>query len=99
MSLWHISEDMFNPTPKNLHSQETVYCVGNGYFCTRGTFEEGHPGASPANLLYGVFNAVPFAKEELANAPAWFPIGLSIPHNHLPPPRAKVLTYYRPLYI
>ena len=97
MSLWHISEDMFNPTPKNLHSQETVYCVGNGYFCTRGTFEEGYPGASPATLLYGVFDAVPFAKEELANAPDWLPIGLSIGDEHFRLDRGRILSYQRTL--
>src|SRR5260370_38894158 len=93
MSLWHISEDMFNPSPKNLHSQETVYCVGNGYFCTRGPFEEGYPGASPATLLYGGFDAAPFVKEELANAPDWLPIGLRIDGGHFGLDGGRIRSY------
>ncbi len=97
MNLWHIYEETFNPTPKNLHSQETVYCVGNGYFCTRGTFEEGYLGANPATLLYGVFDAVPIAKEELANAPDWLPIGLSIGGERFRLDRGRILSYHRTL--
>ncbi len=97
MNLWHIREDTFNPAPKNLHSQETVFCVGNGYFCTRGTFEEGYPGANPGTLLFGVFDAVPVYKEELANAPDWLPIGLSIGGEHFRLDRGKILSYQRTL--
>ncbi len=53
MNLWHIVEDVFDP--KKQHTQETVYTIGNGYFGTRGTFEEGYIGAEPATLLFGVF--------------------------------------------
>jgi trehalose/maltose hydrolase-like predicted phosphorylase len=95
VNLWHIKEDMFNPAPKNLHSQETVYCVGNGYFCTRGTFEEGYPGATPATLLFGVFDAVPVYKEELANAPDWLPVGLRIGGELFRLDRGNILSYQR----
>jgi len=67
VNLWQISEDTFNR--KKLRAQETVYTNGNGYFCSRGTFEEGYPGATPATLLYGVFDSIPIGKEELANLP------------------------------
>lgn len=97
MNLWHISEDKFDPAPKNLHSQETVYTVGNGYFCTRGTFEEGYPKANSATLLYGVFDSVPVAKEELANAPDWTPIGLSINGERFRLDKGKILGYQRTL--
>ena len=64
MNLWQIREDSFNSDLKVLHSQESVYTIGNGYFCTRGTFEEGYPRDEPATLLFGVFDKVPVAKEE-----------------------------------
>jgi trehalose/maltose hydrolase-like predicted phosphorylase len=70
VNLWHISEDTFHPDLKMIHSQESVFTIGNGYFCTRGTFEEGYPRDMTATLLYGVFDAIPIAKEELANIPA-----------------------------
>src|SRR5712691_8185504 len=84
VNLWQIHEDRFDPriggqgepNLKPLHSKETVYTIGNGYFCTRGTFEEGFPRDEPATLLFGVFDTVPIAKEELANAPVWTPIQL-----------------------
>ncbi len=85
MNLWHISEDSFDPktlTPKKLHSQETVYTIGNGYFGTRGTFEEGYRKAMPATLLFGVFDDIPVGKEELAIAPDWLVIQLFIRHPH-----------------
>ncbi|MBV9707696.1 MAG: beta-phosphoglucomutase, partial [Chloroflexi bacterium] len=97
MNLWCISEKKFDPTPKKLHSQETVYTVGNGYFCTRGTFEEGYLRANPATLLYGVFDSVPIAKEELANAPDWTPIGLLINGERFRLDRGTILDYQRTL--
>lgn len=99
MNMWHIREETFPPDAKVLHSQETVYSIGNGYFCTRGTFEEGYPGASPATLLYGVFDAVPIAKEELANAPDWLPLGLRINGEKFRLDSGKILSYQRTLDI
>ncbi len=97
MNLWQVSEDTFNPQLKHLHSQETVFTVGNGYFCTRGTFEEGYPKANPATLLYGVFDSIPIAKEELANAPDWTSIGLSVNGERFRLDKGKVTHYNRTL--
>ena len=62
MNSWYIEESEFDP--KKLHSRETVYTIGNGYFGTRGTFEEGYPEATPGTLLHGVFDNIPIGKEE-----------------------------------
>jgi len=78
VNLWRINEDTFQPNLKSVHSQETVYTIGNGYFCTRGSFEEGYPKAEPATLLYGVFDEAPLVKEELANIPDWTVIQLFV---------------------
>ncbi len=97
MNLWQISEDTFNPELKHMRSQETVFTVGNGYFCTRGAFEEGYAKATPATLLFGVFDAVPIAKEELANAPDWTPLGLTINGERFRLDKGKILAYNRTL--
>ncbi len=65
MNPWYIEEREFDPN--KLHSNETVYTIGNGYFGTRGSFEEGYPKAYPGTLLFGVFDKIAIAKEELAN--------------------------------
>lgn len=97
MNLWQISEDTFNPETKHMRSQETVYSVGNGYFCTRGTFDEGYPRATPATLLFGVFDAVAIAKEELANAPDWTSLGLIVNGERFRLDKGKILDYHRML--
>ena len=95
MNLWHISEDTFNS--KTLLAQETVYTVGNGYFCTRGSFEEGYSGATPATLLFGVFDTIAIGKEELANAPDWLPLQLFVNGERFRLDLGKVLAYQRTL--
>jgi trehalose/maltose hydrolase-like predicted phosphorylase len=97
VNLWYISEDTFNPNLKHLRSQETVYTIGNGYFCTRGTFEEDYPKDTPATLIFGVFDAVPIAKEELANVPDWTLIQLFVNGERFRLDRGKILDYHRTL--
>jgi len=99
VNLWNVNEDTFDATPKKLHSQETVYSIGNGYFCTRGTFEEGYPRANPATLLYGVFDTIPISKEELANAPDWTLIHLTVNGERFRLDKGKLLDYQRTLNI
>lgn len=95
MSLWQITEERFDP--KRVHALESVYSIGNGYFATRGTFEEHYFGAKPATLLYGVFDTIPIGKEELANAPDWLPIQLFVNGERFHLNRGTVLGYQRTL--
>ena len=95
MDVWHVREDVFEL--KKLHVQETVYTIGNGYLGTRGAFEESYPGASPATLLFGVFDAIPIGKEELANAPDWLVIKLFVNGERFRLDRGKILEYHRTL--
>src|SRR5260370_40939961 len=97
MDDWHVREDIFKP--EKFHVQETVYTIGNGYLGTRGTFEESYPGASPATLLFGVFDDIPIGKEELANAPDWLVLKLFINGERFRLDRGKVLEYHRSLDI
>jgi trehalose/maltose hydrolase-like predicted phosphorylase len=70
--LWTISEASFDPL--KLHHAETIFTIGNGYLSTRGAFEEGYPNERRATFIHGVFDAVPIAFTELANAPDWLPL-------------------------
>ena len=95
MNSWYIEESEFDP--KKLHSRETVYTIGNGYFGTRGTFEEGYPEATPGTLLHGVFDNIPIGKEELANAPDWLTIKLFVNGERFRLDHGKILDYQRTL--
>lgn len=97
MNVWHINEETFDPNPKRLHSQETVYTIGNGYFATRGTFEEGYPKDNPATLLFGVFDDIPVAREELANIPDWTSIKLFVNGERFRLDQGTILGYRRSL--
>ena len=95
MNPWCIEEKEFDP--KKLHGRETVYTIGNGYFGTRGAFEEGYPKATPATLLFGVFDKVAIAKEELANIPDWLTIKLFVNNERFRLDEGKILDYHRTL--
>jgi kojibiose phosphorylase len=90
---WCIEEHAFDA--QKLHSRETLYTIGNGYFGTRGTFEEGYPKATPGTLLFGVFDDVAIAKEELANAPDWLSIKLFVNDERFRLDQGKILAYHR----
>ena len=95
MNVWEVTENSFDPS--KLHSRETLFTIGNGYFGTRGTFEEGFPKASPATLLYGVFDKIAVGKEELANAPDWLPLKLFVNGERFRLDHGKILDYERML--
>ena len=95
MKLWQVHEHTFDP--QKLHTQETVYTIGNGYFGTRGTFEEGYPKDNPATLLFGVFDHIEIGEAEQANAPDWLPIRLFVNGERFRLDRGKVLAYQRSL--
>jgi trehalose/maltose hydrolase-like predicted phosphorylase len=92
---WNIDENTFDP--KKLHSHETVYTIGNGYFGTRGTCEEEFPKANPGTLLWGVFDKISVGKEELANVPDWLIIKLFVNGERFRLDRGKILDYQRTL--
>ncbi|MDQ6661884.1 MAG: hypothetical protein M3Z24_13095, partial [Chloroflexota bacterium] len=95
MNLWHINEDRFDP--QKLNVEETVYTIGNGYFGTRGSFEEGYPHSTPATLLYGVFDDIAIGKEELANVPDWVLLKLFVNGVRFRLDRGTILGYSRTL--
>ncbi len=92
---WLIVENEFDP--RRLHHKETVFTVGNGYLGTRGAFEEGYPDAHPATLINGVYDAVPVSHAELANAPNWLPLTITINGERFGMERGQLLEYRRAL--
>ncbi|HXF85461.1 MAG TPA: glycoside hydrolase family 65 protein [Anaerolineales bacterium] len=72
--MWTVSENILDLA--SIHHKETIFTIGNGYLCTRGAFEESYPNERRATLIHGVFDDVPVAFTELANAPDW--LGLTI---------------------
>jgi trehalose/maltose hydrolase-like predicted phosphorylase len=95
LNTWQIEETTFDP--KSLHVGETIYTIGNGYFGTRGSFEEGYPGSTEATLLWGVFDSVEISKEELANVPDWLTVRLTVNGEHVRLDRGTILEFRRTL--
>ncbi|MEO8973890.1 MAG: beta-phosphoglucomutase, partial [Ktedonobacteraceae bacterium] len=93
LNLWQVNEDTFDPG--KLHAQETIYTIGNGYFGTRGTFEEGYLRDNTSTLLFGVFDRIEVGRAELANVPDWLPIKLFVNGERFRLDRGKILGYER----
>jgi len=95
------TESEFNAT--QLHHKETVFALGNGYLGTRGSFEEGYLGASPATLIHGIYDEAPLVSPELVNCPDWLPLTILIgaesdaetPHYRFRLDQGTVLSYRR----
>lgn len=92
---WILVEDRFDP--QQLHRQETLFTVGNGYLGTRGSFEEGYPQAWPATFVNGVYDDVPIAHTELVNCPDWLPLTIRVDGERFRLDRGRVLSYQRRL--
>lgn len=92
---WTITEPQFDPT--KAHHQETVFTLGNGYLGTRGTFEEGYPGAKAATFINGVYDDIAIAYTELANCPDWLSMVIAIAGEYFSLARGQILSYQRQL--
>jgi beta-phosphoglucomutase len=66
---WSVTETQFDPA--QLASHETLFTIGNGYLGTRGSLEEGYPGAMAATLIQGLYDDLPVVYTELVNCPDW----------------------------
>jgi trehalose/maltose hydrolase-like predicted phosphorylase len=106
--LWGITELSFQQ--EQIAHYETLFTIGNGYLGTRGTFEEGYPGDSPATLVHGIYDHAPNTLvPELVNAPNWLELNIHIDgtpfqlitsaDDILHPPNGVVLGYERTLHL
>jgi beta-phosphoglucomutase len=92
---WTLIEPQFDPAL--LHARETVFTIGNGYLGTRGSFEEGYPGALPATLVHGVYDDVPVVYTELANCPDWLSLVVIVDGERFRLDRGEIIHYERQL--
>ncbi len=96
----HYSDWIFTETefdPKQLNHKETVFTIGNGYLGTRGSFEEGLPGAEAATFINGLYDDVPIYYTELVNCPDWLPLYIIIDNEEFRLDKGKILSYQRQL--
>src|SRR5512134_3610502 len=92
---WLVCETEFQRA--TVRPQESVFTIGNGYLCTRGTFEEGLLGDLSATLIHGVFDDAPIVETELANAPDWLPLTPIIGDERVQLDTGRLLSYERVL--
>lgn len=93
--LWTVRQDQFDPAHQN-HS-ETIFTIGNGYFGTRGAFEEGYPGERRTTFLHGVFDDIPITLTELANAPDWLELFIRLAGETFSLDQGQLLAFERAL--
>ena len=67
---WTVHEPVF--TPEQQGHSETIFTVGNGALCVRGSLEEGHPGDHPAAFMHQLWDDMPISFSELASLPQWW---------------------------
>lgn len=92
---WILTETDFDP--EQLNYKETVFTIGNGYLGTRGSFEEGYPGAVAATLINGVYDDVPIYYTELVNCPDWLPLYIIIDDEEFRLDKGQLFNYQRQL--
>lgn len=92
-STWTIIQAGFEP--ERQHHMETVFTNGNGYFCSRGSFEEGYPGDHPLTLAHGIFDDMPISFTELASLPNWLDLTLTVDGEPFRLDRGQVLHFRR----
>jgi beta-phosphoglucomutase len=90
---WMVVQEQFEPARQR--HMETVFTGGNGYFATRGTFEEGFPGDLPLTLAHGIFDDVPVAFTELANLPNWLDCRISVDGHRFRLDQGDLLSFCR----
>ncbi|MEW6228026.1 MAG: glycoside hydrolase family 65 protein, partial [Bacillota bacterium] len=92
---WCIAEDAFEAS-KARH-KETLYTLGNGYLGVRGAPEEGHPVATTATFIAGVFDAAAGAVPELVVAPNWLGMRIFIGGEEFSMEAGEILDFRRAL--
>ena len=92
---WVVRERTFDPEQQ--HHSETIFTIGNGNLCLRGSFEEGYPDDAPASFLHRLWDDMPVSVSELANLPRWWGVELWVDGEKVRLDRGRVLGYERTL--
>jgi kojibiose phosphorylase len=93
--VWIVSQNGFQA--KTQHHQETIFTIGNGYFASRGSLEEGYPDDQPLTFAHGVFDDMPISFTELANLPNWLDFRLLVDGQPFRLDQGTVLHFQRRL--
>jgi kojibiose phosphorylase len=90
---WSVIQDEF--TPETQHHMETIFTLGNGYFSSRGSFEEGYPDESATTFAHGIWDDAPVVFTELVNLPNWFSLTIQVDDDTFRMDRGTVLDFHR----
>ena len=90
---WNVVQSSFDPATQ--HHMETIFTLGNGYFASRGAFEEGYPGESALTFAHGLWDNMPIAITELVNLPNWLRLTLTIDGAPFRLDEGRVLDFQR----
>ncbi len=81
--------------PATQHHMETVFTLGNGYFASRGSFEEGYPGESALTFAHGLWDDMPISFTELVNLPRWLHLTICVDGDEFRLDRGELLDFRR----
>jgi kojibiose phosphorylase len=89
---WTVGQSSFDPASQR--HMETLFTIGNGYFASRGAFEEDY-GESALTLAHGIFDDVPLFFTELVNLPNWLDFHIEVDGSRFRLDQGKVLHFQR----
>ena len=90
---WHVVQDHFDASEQR--HKETIFTLGNGYFASRGTFEESYPGDSAISFAHGVFDDMPVSFTELVNLPNWLDLNIVVDGYDFRLDKGEILNFHR----
>ena len=93
--MWSVVQHVYEP--ERMHHDETIFTVGNGYLCTRGSTEEPAPDQRRTTFVHGVFDPVPLFVTEPANLPDWTALSVTIDDEPFDLSTGEILEYRRGL--
>ncbi len=92
---WWVEEHEFEID--NINYYETIFTIGNGYLCTRGSLEGTHTASFPETFINGVFDHNDSSIVHMVNTPDWIPVHIYANNERLCIQNSKVLEHYRVL--
>ena len=92
---WSVVQNEF--LPGSQHHLETVFTTGNGYFASRGSFEEGYPNDSASTFAHGVFDNMPVSFTALVNLPNWLDMRITVDGHAFRLNQGEILHFQRTL--
>ncbi len=90
---WTVIQDGF--VPETQHHMETIFTLGNGYFSSRGSFEEGYTGESATTFAHGIWDDAPVVFTELVNLPNWLSLTIQLDGERFRLDEGEVLDFHR----